>query len=318
MAGKELFENIQLNYRLDTGEKIKFEELFIDSANIKSILSQSVYISLVRELAQEEILKGDMMDVNMKSKNYGYIEDETFKVLSLYNKNGISDFTFSVRSINFTIKGYKTYFEIVMPDFYSDIAIYNRFKSTKSLYENSNIGNKDLLVFMSSYRGDYSIFEEYSDNMFVDVFFFGYKDYEGNYELPEAEVEKIIADFEKELDGYKKEAGKNPNKAYFYTGTIYISKNKEENKAEVSVDITRYEMSKSFYSSDFKTVLGKAYAYKIEGGGIMTIYLDNKNLKSKQVKMLSKYTYTPPAPPEEEPSTAPDSPTEPSEPVVEE
>ena len=269
------YEDIYLNYRLDTGEKFEFTDLFIDSANIKSILSQSIYTNLIWEFAMKNGNFDSLNDIDLKSKDYGYIEDEVFKYLSIYMREGISSFYFSPKSITFILNDETFY--MGMPDFYKDIAIYNRFKSKTSLYEKSNIGNKNLFVFMDNYRGDLSVFTSYSDNMFVDLFYL-LQTYGDSSQLSEADLNNIILKVEDYLEECKKKADSNPNKAYCYIAMVMTDKDKYGN-IDIHMNISEYEMSKDFYDSEFKLMLAKSYAYYISGGGLDHIYLSNQNIK---------------------------------------
>lgn len=271
-------ETICLNYRLDTGEKIEFKDLFIDSANLKSIVSQSIYISLVEQYAFERFSEDDFnsMILDLKVEDYSAVEDEVFRYMCIYNKNGISTFDISPKLISFQLDGQDFY--IKMPDFYKNIALFNRFKSNVSLYKEQNIGIKNLYVFMSpNHRGDVSILEKYSDNMFVDLFYI-FSEHDVQL-FSEEERADIIAKANDILDEFKSQSNLNLNKGFAYVGMVYASKDSSGNIV-ATLELTSHEMSRDFYDSDFELLLATEYAYEIFGGGLGPIYIVNKNLKN--------------------------------------
>jgi len=271
-------DELSLNYRLDTGEKIKFDDIFIDSANIKSIIAPSIYIGLVRQYAFDDA--GDTMEtMDLKSKDYSFIEDELFKLLSIYNKKGISEFYISNKYISFEINGNS--FSIFMPDYYKDIAIFNRFKSDVSLYKEKNIGIKNLYIFMGDRpKGDLSFFKDYSDNMFVDILFF-FSEYE-EYAFSEEEKSDLVKKATDILDEFKAQAKLSQDKGFAYIGMVHAYKDSSGNMV-VSFELTSHEMSLTFYKSDFQLLLATEYAFERWKPYLGPIHFTNKNLKTSDM-----------------------------------
>ena len=99
--------SVGLNYRLDTGEKLQFNDLFFNTSNIKQILNNSAYEAYAWQYAMDGETDFNM---NLDNTNYGNIENKVFKILAEYNKNPDLDFYFTPKSIFAIIKDFK--FEI--------------------------------------------------------------------------------------------------------------------------------------------------------------------------------------------------------------
>lgn len=266
-------ENVYLNYRLDTGEKIEFEDLFIDSANIKFILSQSLYKGLV-----VAAFPFNEPTVDLTSRDYGYVEEELLKYMASYNKEGVSSFFFTNKVIYFKIAGKE--FSIFMPDFYKSIAIYNRFKTETSLYAGEqSTAQKNLFVFMETTdRGPGSRFGKYSDNMFLDFSY--YINLGEELKLSEENEKAITEKINSKFNEFKIEHSFSQDKAYAYFGWVSSLE-----PSSVYIQLTQCEMSKNFYDSQFNSLVAEFYAYYVASGGI-DIPIDSENMKSKDLSYI--------------------------------
>ena len=161
-----------MNIDLSTGNEIKFNEMFTSNAGIKSIISESAY-----DTYTENASGGDMTDLNdepvfsdgkenedsyyeteeekeERKDEYAKTEDKVFKLLNSYNNDNNLKFYFTPRCINIYDNDNKT-ITIKMKKYYSQIAIYNRFKTNDTIYdgkyENQDIiENKNIPVFVST------------------------------------------------------------------------------------------------------------------------------------------------------------------------
>lgn len=145
---------IYLNIDLSTGNEIPFEEIFVSSAPIKSILAEGMYKTLAWETKgkntneenwedEYDISKADISDYEDKSiilakkyeKEKGKIKYSLhFDKIIVYDLlNGITDKEYGTITIDFV-------------DHLEDIAIYKRFLTEDSLFENSDIGLKNIIV----------------------------------------------------------------------------------------------------------------------------------------------------------------------------
>lgn len=162
------FDNVYLNYDLSTGNKIQFKDMFTNTAAVKSILSKSAYDTAIsnpgtiiyrdeNKLDETPIFSNDEeynARTEMSDSLYEELEVSTFKFVNDYNNGGEYNFYFSPRSICVENK-YSTKNKIVVipiKDYYSQIAIYNRFKSQDNLYDGYSdyIPNDNLPVLVPS------------------------------------------------------------------------------------------------------------------------------------------------------------------------
>ena len=143
-----------LHIDLSTGDEIPFEDIFVSSAPIKSILAEGMYKTLAWETKGKntneenweddyDISKADISDFEDKSiilakkyeKEKGKIKYSLYfdKIIVYDLLNGITDKEDRTISIDFV-------------DHLEDIAIYKRFLTEDSLFENSDIGLKNIIV----------------------------------------------------------------------------------------------------------------------------------------------------------------------------
>ena len=151
------------NIDLNTGDEIPFEKVFVSSAPVKSMLIEGLYNSLSwnnkRKDYNEETWE---LDYNMDNVDTSDYEDKSLLVARKYDK--IKDniqFTISPRGItiyNLLDKDFVDnefyYYSNIGIAFYKykeEIAIYKRYLSKESLFEDDSIGMKNVIVFTNPY-----------------------------------------------------------------------------------------------------------------------------------------------------------------------
>jgi len=257
-------ESKNLNFRLDTGEEIEFEDLFIDTANIKEVMSKSLYKTFVRRYSYSSAEDAyTNAGIDMNRIDYSNIENEVTEALNYYRKNGVKEFNVNHNNVSIYYKDMTVF--ISLSDFYNQIGIYNRFKTKDSLYEKDNIGFKDCLVF--TYRGngtynsssayyncDYSIFKKVTDNLFVDcILTINTQTEEDKEELIKELSEKI----NNKIEEIRKISNKSKEKTYVYS--IMCTAN-EYNDFELDIVIQNlYEMSKEYFNENGMLLISKWY-----------------------------------------------------------
>lgn len=115
-------EETYLNYNLTNGEKLTFDELFVDNAPIDTILSKSYY--------NYNIIHNKKIDA----------ESNTRLLVSEYDKDNF-EFGFTSNNISYKFKDKIINFDMI--DFKEYIAIYDRYKDVSDLYE-EKIAYKNL------------------------------------------------------------------------------------------------------------------------------------------------------------------------------
>ena len=164
---------IGLNYDLSTGEKISFWDLFTNDANIKSIISQSAYMTFAEEYLgsypydSEDDFDFWEWDGDMNDVDYSGMEDRVLKVMQGLDKNASYPFCFDERNIYVNINGEEI--TINMRDFYNQIAIYNRYLTEENLFNTESPNDMYVFVQADNWGVPYRRVEKIGDNLFVDL-----------------------------------------------------------------------------------------------------------------------------------------------------
>lgn len=201
-----------LNYDLNTGEKITIDKVFTSDAPIENVLRKSAYYSLI-ENHVEESLAGDLTVLD-----YGNIEDDIAEIIYAYKSGKITEFYYTPREI-YMFHDDRT-ITIDMKDYSEYIAIYNRYLSKESLYENDNIGIKNIYTLARRYK-DVFYYENYQNenNYFIDISI-DFQSAESD-EFAKKIVDDKIVEIEKEIEKVKQKVAQNPDN--FYILNYYIS-----------------------------------------------------------------------------------------------
>lgn len=142
-----------LNFNLVTGDILKFEDLFTNNANIRTILNQS-YVDSYKQFKLDGIIQDELTtnkDVEYYDKEYeksiqerlSDIESKVFKFVNDYRNGEKFEFYFTNSSINIINKDIYIV-KIKMSEYFNDIAIYNRYKNENNIYD-GKYDNKDIL-----------------------------------------------------------------------------------------------------------------------------------------------------------------------------
>lgn len=228
---------IHLNIDLSTGNEIPFEEIFVSSAPIKSILAEGMYKTLAWETKGKntneenweenyDISKADISDFEDKSiilakkyeKEKGKIKYSLYfdKIIVYDLLNGITDKEDRTITIDFV-------------DHLEDIAIYKRFLTEDSLFENSDIGLKNIIV--CEYPKVYEIQDVIneiplnigfvSDKVYMEDFFECYiSDTNAN---TKNKITKYLQDFSNDT---KKRISNNSNNGLIFQRIMYLNRSR--------------------------------------------------------------------------------------------
>lgn len=177
-----------LNFDLTTGNEFKLEDVFIKSASIVNIL----YTGLCEELAwdmdinyddyagnDEEYFKKRAELANMDNRDTSYYEDMIFKLSNWY-KNNKGNINFAISPVelavyNVSIDGNNYTLKIPLSHFKNCVAIYKRFSSTDSLYDNNKYGGgyipftKPMSHYSNCLLSNKIEYGKKTSNLFVDV-----------------------------------------------------------------------------------------------------------------------------------------------------
>ena len=253
------YDNAQtLNYRLDTGEQIQFEDLFTNKAYIRTILTQAAYEQYIKQYDQ-------FADLN--KIDYSKVETSTFEIVNNYINGAKKIFAFSHNRIDVIIGN--DIIQINMPDFYENIAIYKRYLSNDNLYENDK-QNPEMFVFSERYF-DYSFYhkiEELQENLYVDIALYDHSD-DKNKDNQNVSIEEM----ENLLEKVKNLASENQDKAY-----IFYYKDELWNDEEYKMHPTRSylcTMEKEYYKQHGKEIIARGNREYRESEGVVMYEDDN-------------------------------------------
>lgn len=273
-----------LNYNLNTGEKIQVNQLFTSDAPIENILRKSAYYSFVTATIEDN-LAGDLV-----VSDYGEVEDEIVEIITAYKKGKIKEFYYTPQRIYLMYREDKM-LTIEMKDFPEYIAIYNRFLSKESLYENNDIGTKNVYTLATRYNDIY-YYHNYQkeDNYFVDISIDFQTSQEDEFAKKLAQ-DKIDA-IEAEIKKLKQSAAQNPNE--FYILNYYISIYTGQDWATKQIQTTCwehgnfYEMTVHDFEENIEPII-KKYNREDGGGGILIYVYDFSEKLKIEPQSLTEY-----------------------------
>lgn len=166
-----------LNIDLSTGDNIKLEDLFISSAPINSYIADALYEVLAWQNSDIDIGDGD---VDMKKVDTSEYEDKFLMIINNYKKNKDKlEFDFSANYINIynlidkNIINKENTNQIVLTinltKYIDEVAMYKKYLTKESIFEDDSIGNKGTVVFTND--DDYITRLSYGkvkDNVFLE------------------------------------------------------------------------------------------------------------------------------------------------------
>ena len=247
-------EDTYLNYDLSTGEKIKFTELFTNNSEGK--VWKLVKENLKRNWLQNQYYETGEYDRENEKVIFDQsgMDEYLLRMYNYYMKNK-ENLTFYVGNDYITVKINEDYVYIYMEDMYENIAVYNKYLTEESVFENGNLP-KEKYCMMTYYENEYGLtyLNEYNDNLFIHTRIDAYNDRLG-----------IILDyykdnFNKMIDSLKAQADNNKNEAKYVFGigeaTVCNSQwsiaRKYTNLSYLYYKEYEYTMSKDEYINNFR------------------------------------------------------------------
>ncbi len=276
------FKRVHFNYNLVTGEKLKFEDLFVKDADIIGIVRKSFADRISSDNYWENAMEGDYIA--------SYDENELYKIVRGFMDNEDKDFMFSPTMIYIYFNNSGTNFKMI--DIADSISIYTKYLTDENIYENSNIGRKNIFTLVDA---RYDIFDliDYGyleDNFWYDVSF-------GGMYLPDNTLggdklakireleESIISESYLKIEEYREEAKSNSDKFYMlflspnvgiYNDSYYTDEGwiySYSNMAITRIYEKIYEMPIEVYENTYRDKLIDAYRYEyfVLAGGAQLI-----------------------------------------------
>lgn len=232
-------QRVNLNYRLDTGDAIKFSDVFIAGANINQVVTTAFYYTWVRN--NSTCSDGTDFCLSFRPEYPADIEDRALMTVYAFNHQKDTDFYITESSIIFVINGEKL--TLRFSDSASQVALYERFTAANDLYT-GEFNSETGFVFEPAYR---TALGEMGDNLFVDCV---------NYvsDKPYSEQSKLLID--QKISETKGKIAKNSNRAMLLTCYATYSTNvgngsyssfRGGNLTEVLFRSDSFTMAKEYY-----------------------------------------------------------------------
>ncbi len=306
------YKNIGLNYDLNTGDKINLEDLFISSTPIASLIAKGAYEAMAWDTEINfDNLESLQKNTNMDNRDTTEYDEKILKIINKYNELK-GNVNFCISSSRFCITIYDLYnsstrrstINIYFKDCKEYITVFKKYAKGNNLYENSNIGMKNIFVLtspLSSMMGDinYSIYGKVSDKVYVDIPInesVSVLDFNNQDSISESVINKISKDIRDKLkrlvEDLKSEAN-NLNKgisyqAYINSGferdQIYNNGNggvKKEPFIDITISYSKVTIPLDYFKNNFLDLLAYLnYRPKASVSGLMLTKNDyDENLK---------------------------------------
>lgn len=277
-----------LNIDLTTGKEIPLQDIFISSAPINAILTQGLYKALAWNEAYKEGPEA-IHDVN----NYdtSQYEDISIKFINKYNKNK-NNIKYTITPgmieiygmIDEEILGEKpesgdNRIEINFLDHLEEIAIYKRYLTDEDIYQNTNIGEKNIIVLTNgieeqTYREKIS-YGKIQDNIFIEEAAETY----GDNNIDTA-IQYIKTLSNKEQEKIKQETPK--NQGLFFQRQFIIEE--KENYYKITINTSKAECTKDYFNNlAFKDYIILKQQINVAGDMIRFTNYDKEQFPNLQI-----------------------------------
>ena len=279
------YQGIQgINYDLNTGEKITIDKIFTSDAPVEDILRKSAYYSLI-STRTEDNLAGDLI-----VSDYGDIEDEIAEIMNLYRKGKVTEFYYTPIKISIFYDENQC-ISINMENFADYIAIYSRYLSDDSLYENNDIGIKKIYTLTRRYNDVYNYTNyQNEDNYFIDISI-DYQSTDDDEFAKKIVQDKIVA-IEEEIEKVKQKVSENPNSFYILNYHISVYTGEEWSMQQILTSCyergNAYEMTVSDFEENVEPIIID-YARQDENGGLPDYVYDFSNVLNIEPQNTIEY-----------------------------
>lgn len=265
---RNIFVYIPENFDLNTGNRIKLNDVIINTPETRYLISQKLYDSVLGTIAD---VTPDENYYYFEIENYNDIEEEIAQIIYDFQNESDINFAFDEKGIYFLDYGY----DLLYRNCIDYITIYDKF-SENYIFDGTYSKLKDLPVLIVRTDGDYQLIEE-GENYLLDITLVS--DYDPNAIAGET---SYITDFvDSKIQDMKATASQNPNTFYVFNcfyeassldlteGYIYESHNEIKTTKDIYENTLKNEIIEA--RRDYPEVLYEPYMY----GNIFTDYLDS-------------------------------------------
>ena len=232
-----------VNFDLNTGNKIEFNEIFKTNAPMKDIIRKSTYYSILRDKAETNL------SYEMIVNDYGNIEEDLAYVMEQYLRGKITEFYCTTSDIIILFDDMRI--DIPMQDFADYIVIYNKFIKNEDLYEDDDIGIGNLYTLTTRQNDSYYYYTNYQNeaNYFIDIFVEWQEENKTDFE--KKLVENKIKDIEEEISNLKVLANQNTQNFYILNYKITIEDYVDETTKNTFIKYVEIGNSYDMTAHDF-------------------------------------------------------------------
>ena len=240
-----------ITFNLVNGNEIKFEDVFTDTAPIKSIIRHIVYRKEAENLYDKKIYERNMeatdpsqvfddFNSSFKEVDYPELENIVFKKMSLYNETGITNFAIYNGYLSFDIiDGYGGYYPyyINFIDYYEYVKLYNIAGARRGLYDAGDLPIENFVYMHPSFT--YSLFNgKLSKNSYLFLACDGLNDYTINNDYSKITKLRNTRYVKNFINSFREfhDLNNDPETYYFYVA--YLSNDINENN-EFIIDLYR-------------------------------------------------------------------------------
>ncbi len=232
-----------VNFDLNTGNKIEFNEIFKTNAPMKDIIRKSTYYSILRDKAETNL------SYEMIVNDYGNIEEDLAYVMEQYLRGKITEVYCTTSDIIILFDDMRI--DIPMQDFADYIVIYNKFIKNEDLYEDDDIGIDNLYTLTTRQNDSYYYYTNYQNeaNYFIDIFVEWQEENKTDFE--KKLVENKIKDIEEEISNLKVLANQNTQNFYILNYKITIEDYVDETTKNTFIKYVEIGNSYDMTAHDF-------------------------------------------------------------------
>ena len=243
-----------LNFRLDNGERIKINDLFVYDAPKKNIITQAAYRTFALSYYTDEGIRNDF---------YYNIEDDLINFLNDFNNGKTTEFSFSPLTLEIYRDGRTV--TVDMTKWHEYIDIYTKFKQSSNLYDNKDDVATKIPVFVKRPDSIIDLYEKVNDSCTLDIMIYG-------DEVFSPKQLKAIKNYKQSL--VERLADIRKEKGLYYSLYINVISGKENNE-----DILIFKENECYAKVDEKDYAKEVY------DKIITAERDLNNLNYERSKI---------------------------------
>ncbi len=257
------------NYNLCDGLFVSLDDVFVDGAEYSTVIYEAFLFNFIYDSAENYDSDYDGNGNIETNRNEVY---KAYKLTQNYLSQETKDFAFMEGRIVFYYDTARVVHD--MREFANRLAIYDRFTTEKSIFEDDSIGKKNQIPCCppprySEYVESYGYLE---DNLWYDIAV-------DSWYGEDTFSEKLHDDMKKNLEEYRALAKKNPDKAYVVMQKAIADNENIANNSDTGEDYYQdfmdkvdsscqmlcientvvFEMPKSFFEKEFKAIMFDAY-----------------------------------------------------------